>query len=117
MSTFHCAGMGSAARLGGAALLTAMLMAVTLCAAHADGIAVGGCVGGQGALNCVARWGSAGDPFIRKVPEPTDDAERQRAAERDRKWEQRCHPIIAQDRYGVPRYQYAAAGCEFGVIE
>jgi hypothetical protein len=24
---------------------------------------------------------------------------------------------VFQDRYGVPRYEYAAPGCEFGVIE
>jgi hypothetical protein len=35
----------------------------------------------------------------------------------DHKWEERCRPTIAQDRYGVPRYQYAAPGCEFGIID
>jgi hypothetical protein len=29
----------------------------------------------------------------------------------------RCRPSVRQDRYGVPRYHYAARGCEFGVIE
>ena len=72
---------------------------------------------GERSLNCVARWGEAGDPYVRLVPSPADDAERAHAAERDHKWEQRCRPAIAQDRYGVPRYQYAAPGCEFGVIE
>lgn len=85
--------------------------------AYADGMAVGGCIGGQGALNCAVRWGEAGDPYIRTVPEPANQAERTRAAERDHKWEARCKPIIRQDRYGVPRYQYSAPGCDFGVIE
>jgi hypothetical protein len=51
------------------------------------------------------------------VPPPEDEAEKERAMARDRRWMERCRPIIAQDRYGVPRYHYAAPGCEFGVIE
>jgi hypothetical protein len=107
----------SPARFGAAAALSATTLAVILSAAYADGMIVGGCVGQQGALNCVARWGDAGDPYIRKVPEPADDAERMRSAERDRKWEARCHPVIAQDYFGVPRYRYSARGCEYGIIE
>jgi hypothetical protein len=105
------------ARLSAAAALSVMMLGLIWSAAYADGIIVGGCVGEQGALNCVARWGAAQDPYIRKVPEPTDDAERARSAQRDQKWEARCRPVIAQDHYGVPRYQYAAPGCEFGIIE
>jgi len=86
-------------------------------ATYAAGIAFGGCVGGGASLNCVVRWGEAGDPYIRTVPPPADETERTRAAERDRKWEERCKPVIAQDRFGVPRYQYAASGCEFGVLQ
>lgn len=121
MLTFHCAGMalGSrpTARFGAAAALSVMMLGLIWSAARADGMIVGGCVGGQGGMNCVARWGDAGDPYIRKVPEPADDAERARSAQRDKKWEARCRPVIMQDRYGVPRYQYAERGCEFGVIE
>ncbi|HMG77042.1 MAG TPA: hypothetical protein VK591_00055 [Xanthobacteraceae bacterium] len=51
------------------------------------------------------------------MPEPKDEIEKARATERDQKWLQRCRPIVAQDRYGVPRYHYAARGCEFGIIE
>jgi len=105
------------ARVGAAVTLTVIALATICATAHADGMAVGGCVGGGGSLSCVVRWGEAGDPYIRIVPQPADEAERTHAAERDRKWEQRCKPTIAQDRYGVPRYQYAAAGCEFGVIQ
>jgi hypothetical protein len=134
--TFYCAGMALAklaltklartklalaswpyARLSAAAGLSVMMLGVIWSAARADGMIVGGCVGGQGSLNCVARWGEAGDPYIRKVPEPADDAERARSTQRDQKWEARCRPIITQDYYGVPRYRYAARGCEFGVIE
>ncbi len=90
---------------------------VTLTIAVADTVRVESCVGSGGASNCVERIGPAGDPYIRNVPEPATDADRERAAERDRKWIDRCHPTIAQDRYGVPRYHYAAWGCEFGIIE
>jgi hypothetical protein len=100
--------------LAPAALVAGIL---SLAAAHADTLAVGGCVGSAGAVNCVVRVGPAGDPYIRTVPQPSTDEEKERAAARDRKWIDRCHPTIAQDRYGVPRYHYAAWGCEFGVIE
>ncbi len=106
-----------AARFGAAASLAVAAVTMTLSAAHADGLAAGGCIGGGSSLNCIVRWGEAHDPYIRTVPPPTDEIERTRAAERDRKWEVRCKPVIAQDRYGVPRYQYAAPGCEFGVIQ
>ncbi len=109
--------MSRSARAGAVVALSAMILGLILSAAYADGMFVGGCVGQQGSLNCVGRWGDATDPYIRKVPEPADDAERQRSAERERRWEARCRPTIAQDRFGVPRYLYAARGCEFGVIE
>jgi hypothetical protein len=89
----------------------------TMTTAHADTLAVGGCVGAPGAINCVVRVGPAGDPYIRTVPQPETEADKERAATRDRKWIERCRPTIAQDRYGVPRYHYTAPGCEFGVIE
>ena len=104
-------------RVGAAAAGSLIMMAAICSAACAAGMALGGCVGGGGALNCVVRWGEAGDPYIRTVPPPADETERTRAAERDRKWQERCKPVIAQDRFGVPRYQYAAEGCEFGVLQ
>ena len=94
-----------------------MALATIWSAAYADGIAVGGCVGGGGSLNCVVRWGDAGDPYIRMVPPAADERSETPRGQRDHKWVARCRPKIAQDRYGVPRYQYAAPGCEFGVIE
>jgi hypothetical protein len=104
-------------RLAAAAALSVATLTVIGGAAHADGMALGGCVGGGGSLNCVVRWGEAGDPYIRTVPQPVTADEKAQSAERDHKWEQRCQPVIAQDRYGVPRYQYSAPGCEFGVIQ
>jgi hypothetical protein len=111
-------------RAAGLATALAVAILITVCtAASADQIGVGGCVGGYGsfygrqnAINCVLRWGEAGSTHIRTVPEFGNE-ERSQAAERDRKWQERCKPAIAQDYYGVPRYLYAAPGCEFGVIE
>jgi hypothetical protein len=119
--TLSCVRVALASRhavlIGAAAILSIVTAATNSNAAYADGVAAGGCVGGGASFNCVVHWGAAGDPYIRTVPQPIDEAERTHAAERDRKWEDRCKPTIAQDRYGVPRYQYSAAGCEFGVIQ
>jgi hypothetical protein len=122
--TFRCAEMVSySARLRAAAVVLAVIVASALTwrSAHADGVAVGGCVGWHGyfdsSFNCAVRWGEATNPYVRLVPSPMSEAERQRAGERDQKWERRCRPVVFQDMYGVPRYRYAAPGCAFGVIE
>ncbi len=75
------------------------------------------CVGGYDAFSCTTIWGQAGDPYIRTLPGPVSAQGQAELMERDRKWVARCHPVIRQDRYGVSHYQYAAPGCEFGVIE
>jgi len=105
-----------ATRIRTASLSVVALMTM-LSAAHAEDFAAGGCIGSGDSLNCVVRWGEAHDPYVRIVPQPADDTARKQASERDRKWEERCKPTVAQDRYGVPRYQYAAPGCAFGVIQ
>jgi hypothetical protein len=111
--TLRCARLVSwSARLGAAATLSVL----TWSAVHADGMAVGGCIGSRYSINCAARWGSYSDPYIR-VLHPETEAEKALAAERDHKWQARCRPAVFQDHYGVPRYEYAAPGCEFGVIE
>jgi hypothetical protein len=79
-------------------------------------MAVGGCVGSRHSITCVTRWGSYGDPYVRLVPAQTE-AEKTLSADREHKWKARCRPAVLQDAYGVPRYEYAAPGCEFGVIE
>jgi hypothetical protein len=84
--------------------------------AAADYIRSSNCVGAAGMSSCITRWSSGGDPHIIEVPQPLSQDERDRAAARDRKWVARCKPVIHQDRYGVPRYYYAAPGCEFGRI-
>lgn len=119
MLTLSCVSLISRRMLrNGAATAGSLIIVTAICgAAAAAGIASGGCLGGGGSLNCVVRWGEPGDPYIRTVPQPADETERTHATERDHKWEERCKPTIYQDRFGVPRYQYAAPGCEFGVIQ
>jgi hypothetical protein len=91
---------------------------MTWTAANAqDQRAAGGVIGGFTTFNCVTRWGPAGDPYVRVVPRPVDEAEKARLVARDRKWLERCNPIVERDRYGVGRLRYAAPGCVFGVSD
>ena len=121
MLTFSCGRAFSASRaavsIGAAVTLTVMAGFMSPASAQGEDIFIGGCVGTWHAVNCASRWAPPTDPFIRIVPQPVGDAERGRAIERDRKWLARCRPVVAQDHYGVARYQYAAPGCEFGVGE
>jgi hypothetical protein len=106
----------SAGAIGAALALSVPLWCAGLAAAQAQMIASGGCIRGYG-FNCVLRWGPASDPYVRSVPRSLDAAAIARAKELDRHWVDRCRPVIAPDRYGVPRYRYAQPGCEFGVGE
>ena len=51
------------------------------------------------------------------MPQPQSAEERAAAEARDRRWVARCRPAIRQDHYGMPRYSYAAPGCEYGVLD
>jgi hypothetical protein len=113
--TFGCAGARRASWF--AVPFGAAIMLTLMTSAYAQEITTSGCVGGWRSFSCVTRWGPATDPFIRIVPQPLDEAATARAIERDRRWVDRCRPMIRHDRYGVGRYQYAAPGCEFGIIE
>ncbi len=119
MFNFSCARTGLAGRgpvlVGAAFALAAVIAIATSAPAQAQEMVTGGCVRGWHSFNCVARWGPAGDPYIRLVPQPTDSADSALAKERDRAWVKRCRPTIRPDRYGVSRYYYAAPGCEFGI--
>jgi hypothetical protein len=84
--------------------------------ARAGGIEVDSCVGSRYSITCVSRWGGYGDPYIRQVA-PATEAEKAQQADHHRKWQKRCQPLVCQDPCGVPRYEYAAPGCEFGVIQ
>jgi hypothetical protein len=73
------------------------------------------CVRGPYGYNCSTQRVTTGDPYVRTVPEALGEAEQSRLAARDSKWVARCRPVIDRDRYGVGRYRYSAAGCQFGV--
>jgi len=77
---------------------------------------VGGCIGDYNAVNCAMQWRPPVDPFVRTVPQPADAAGQADATTRDRRWAAYCQPVVVQDRYGVSRYHYAHAGCEFGAV-
>jgi hypothetical protein len=49
------------------------------------GVSDTSCVGDFTTFNCVTRWGRAGDPYVRQIPRPADEAERARLVARDRK--------------------------------
>jgi hypothetical protein len=68
-----------------------------------------------GGINCVHTKdkGYGGVARIYKVDEPRAE-DVAAAMQRDRKWMDRCKPVIRRDAYGVGRYYYAAPGCEFG---
>lgn len=120
MLTFACAGARRASRLtalAGVALALPLITFASLRPAQAEGVWIGSCVGGWHASNCAMLWAPLGNPYVRKVPQPRNAAERARASEEDRRWVERCRPSIRQDRYGVNRYHYTRPGCDFGVGE
>lgn len=103
--------------IGAAVAAFVVVSCAATASATAQEIQSGGCVGTFFSINCTSRIGPAGDPYIRIVPPPEDAAAAARAQERDRRWANRCRPVIVPDRYGVARYRYAAPGCEFGAGE
>ena len=79
-------------------------------AARADGIRTGNCVWVGGLLSCTEKW-QRWDP---EPPRPPTEQELAEARERERQWQARCRPVVRHDEFGVPRYAYAAPGCEYG---
>ena len=118
LAFFACDRARRASRLTavtGAALVLPLIAFAGVRPAQAEGVWIGSCVRTWHAGNCAMLWAPHGDPFIRKVPQPRDAAERARAKDEDHRWVERCRPTIHPDRYGVPRYHYTRPGCEFGV--
>ena len=118
-----CAGATLALPAVALSAVTAVAIIFAGTSAHAQdrreigGVSDTSCVGSFTTFNCVTRWGPAGNPYVRPIPGPVDEAEKARLVARDRKWLARCSPILERDRYGVGRLRYAAPGCEFGVGE
>ena len=105
----------SASRSSAAVSAAIVLSLTAFTPAHAGTVIDLSCVGPAKSFNCAAQWGTAGDPYVRQVPEALGEADKARLATRDHKWLAHCRPVIERDRYGVARYHYVAPGCEFGV--
>lgn len=104
------------ARLAPLALLALSMM--TGPARSAEGVRTFNCYRTHNMASCIATFRRGRlDPHVIAVP-ASQSAEEQAAAEtRDRRWAERCRPLIRQDRYGMPRYSYTAPGCEFGRLD
>jgi hypothetical protein len=72
---------------------------------------------GYGDDSCIEIRRELVNPYIISVPQPQTEKDVADAAARDRLWQARCRPVIRQDQHGVRRYQYAAAGCDYGKYE
>jgi hypothetical protein len=57
------------------------------------------------------------NPHVIAIPGPQTDEQRKAVDARDRRWVDRCRPQIRPDSYGMPRYSYAAVGCEYGRVD
>jgi hypothetical protein len=83
--------------------------------ASADGIRNTTCLTSGGGISCTTYWQRTGGGQV--LPWQIDPRETAASAERERRWLARCRPTARQDQFGVSRYSYAAAGCEFGKTE
>jgi hypothetical protein len=105
--------MLSALRRGG--WLGCALLVMGLLPAQADVIFSTSCVGAGRSSACTTiRHRTFVLPAGAILWTACAEREAAEAAERERPWLARCKPAAEHDQYGVKRYRYAAAGCEFG---
>ena len=84
----------------------------------ADGVDTMNCYGTRNMRSCVATYRSGRfNPQCDQRAGAAKPEEREAAEARDRRWVERCRPLIRQDRFGMPRYSYGAPGCEFGRLD
>jgi hypothetical protein len=76
-----------------------------------------GSTSAYGSDSCVEIRRELTNPYVIHVPPPQNEKDVADIAARERLWQARCRPIIRQDVQGVRRYQYAAAGCDYGRYE
>jgi hypothetical protein len=79
--------------------------------AEADRVRTSTCVRSGGLSSCTTVWRTGAGTVLWT---PQTEREAAESAERERLWLARCRPVADTDQYGVKRYRYAAAGCEFG---
>lgn len=107
----------STAATTGLVALAILALPLMLSPARADGVRSRSCVGAGDSYTCVTSWRyGAKDSNTAAGPAPTPQ-ELAESRNRERRWLARCRPVVRQDAFGVPRYHYAAAGCEFGKYE
>ena len=97
------------------AVLAALVAPGALSPAQADGMRTFNCVGSRGTVSCTSSYRQGiTNPYIIAVPGPRTEQEIAESQQREKLWDARCKPVMRQDSFGVERYSYAAAGCEFG---
>jgi hypothetical protein len=102
------------------AILALLTLPTAPSPAVAGSVITGSCVGryGFGYSSCVTIFRKLNPtPHITRAPAATSEQEVAEFEERDKRWLERCKPVTKQDQFGVPRYVYAARGCEFGALE
>jgi hypothetical protein len=103
--------------LAALALLALSIMAAPARSEPGDRTYTFNCFGTGNMRSCVATSrGPRFHPNVINVPAPNAD-DLAAAEARDRRWVERCRPVIRQDHFGMPRYSYSAAGCEFGRLD
>jgi hypothetical protein len=107
------------ADLAGFGALAFLILTVAPSFAQTDQVRTSNCLGGfYRGFSCVTVWRQGPlNPHVTRVPQPISEQERLEYQQRDKRWQARCQPVVRQDEYGVPRYSYAARGCEFGRLD
>jgi hypothetical protein len=103
--------------LAALALLALSMMAAPARSEPRESVGILTCQGSRGAASCVMTYRRGRlSPHVIGMPARSDE-EVKAAEARDRRWAERCEPVVRQDRYGMPRYRYAAHGCEYGRLD
>lgn len=103
--------------LAALALLALSMMTAPARSESPDRVSILNCYGNRYAASCVVtRHRGRLNPHVITVPAQSEE-EAAAAKERDRRWAERCEPVVRPDRYGMPRYSYSARGCEYGRLD
>lgn len=107
-----------AAWLAALALLALSMMAAPARSEPSEGVYTTNCFDTRSTESCITTFrGGRLSPHVITVPAPASADALAAAETRDRRWAERCRPVIRQDRYGMPRYSYDAPGCEYGRLD
>jgi len=100
------------------AALALLALSIISAPARSGGVETFNCYGSGNMRSCVATYRKGPlRPHVISVPAPSTADEIAAMEARDRRWVERCGPVIRQDRYGMPRYSYVTHGCEFGQLD